>query len=482
MCRENIIEIKEGSIVGENSRDVILFSGKYPHKDSDYVEELIIVIKSEEHGECTFNINVSGYNFKMVVGKFQDGHGEQILICGDTGGNNGYKIVLLYCYDNGELIELFDGEKYCEKYKCALKYLENYKVEVICKSREMRYILDIKNIDRSELRKIYDCDGKIATNSDPKISYIEEVNVIHSFEKEELCIELKERITPIKSKYILGCMRTKIGFKEDNEEILSQCICSKGESVGKCMRSALVKEDILEKLPRNAILSNLNKFGGNNGFITKDIDGDSKDEIICGYKLDGNQYLAIFRKEEEETILIDTFEGCGYDISHLYTEKMKAKSYMNIIIGWQVGAIWSTLDIIEFRNDKLNKLLNEDKINFSKMQIINGEGGKAQQKAVALWIHDSGEAYRTQIYTFRNEEFEKTNRYDKEYFKKVEEYYKKLITRTRETPQYLYFLIDAQIKIGSKKEAIDNLNKAIKHSRPYPSLEELKRIKKRICK
>ncbi len=482
MCKENIIEIKEGSIVSENSRDIVMLSGKYPHKDSKYVEELTIVIKSEEDGECTFNIDVSGYNFKMIIGKFQEGHIDQILICGDTGGSNGYKIVLLYCYDNGDLIEVFDGEKYCDKYKLALKYLENYKIEVVCRSLEKRYILDIKNIDRAAVRKIYDCDGKIVTNSDPKISYIKEVNVIHSFEKEELYIQLKEEITAIKSEYTLGHMMTKIGFKENDEKILEQCICSRGDSVGVCMRSTLVKEDILEKLPQNAVLSNLNKFGGSNGFITRDIDGDSKEEIICGYKIDGNQYLAIFRKEKEETVLIDTFEGCGYDISYLYIEKMKAKSYMNIIIGWQVGSIWSTLDIIEFKNNKFSKLLNEDKINFSKMEVINGEGGRTPQKALALWIHDSGEAYRTQIYSFKGEEFEKNNRFDKEYFLKIEEYYKKLIARTRETPQYLYFLIDAQIKIGNKKEAIDNLNKAIKHTRPYPSLDELRKMKKRINK
>ena len=482
MCKENIIEIKEGSIICENSRDIIMLGGKFPHEDSEYVEELIITIKSKEDGECTFNINVSGYNFKLVVGKFQEGYKEQILICGDTGGSDGYKIILLYCYDDGDLIELFDGEKYCEKYKCDLKFIENYKIEVTCKNLEKKYILDIKNIDKLALRKIYDCDGRIVTNSDPKISYIEEVNVIHSFEKEELCIELKEKITAIKSEYILGCMRTKIGFEEDNEKILSQFICSNGESIGKCMRSSLLKEDILEKLPRGATLSNLNKFGGNNGFITKDIDGDSKEEIICGYKVDGNQYLAVFRKEEDDIILIDTFEGCGYDISYLYIEKMKVKSYMNIIVGWQVGAIWSTLDIIEFKNNKFNKLLNEDKINFSKMEIINGEGGRVSQKALALWIHESGEAYRIQIYSFRSEEFEKTNRYDKEYFVKIEEYYKKLIGRTRETPQYLYFLIDAQIKIGNKKEALANINKAIKHPKPYPSLDELKKIKRRITK
>ena len=66
-------------------------------------------------------------------------------------------------------------------------------------------------------------------------------------------------------------------------------------------------------------------------------------------------------------------------------------------------------------------------------------------------------------------------------FIKVEDYYKDLISRTRETPQYLYYLIDAQYRAGNKREAMENVNKAIKSNKPYPSLEELKRLRKRIA-
>ena len=98
----------------------------------------------------------------------------------------------------------------------------------------------------------------------------------------------------------------------------------------------------------------------------------------------------------------------------------------------------------------------------------------------ALWSHETGEAYKVQIYSFRGDNLEKTSKYDRDYFGKVEEYYKKLIDRTRETPQYLYYLIDAEYRSGKKREAIANINKALKHSKPYPSIEELKKLRKRI--
>ena len=61
---------------------------------------------------------------------------------------------------------------------------------------------------------------------------------------------------------------------------------------------------------------------------------------------------------------------------------------------------------------------------------------------------------------------EKHIRYKKQ-FNKVEDYYNELINRTRETPQYLYFLIDAQYRAGKKKEALSNLDRAIKNPRAY---------------
>ena len=75
---------------------------------------------------------------------------------------------------------------------------------------------------------------------------------------------------------------------------------------------------------------------------------------------------------------------------------------------------------------------------------------------------------------------EKTSKYDRDYFEKVEEYYKKLIDRTRVTAQYLYYLIDAEYRSGKKREAIANINKALKLSKPYPSIQELKKLRKKI--
>ena len=125
-------------------------------------------------------------------------------------------------------------------------------------------------------------------------------------------------------------------------------------------------------------------------------------------------------------------------------------------------------------------MLRGDKINYSKVEIVEFDDRKSGTSDIAIWNHETGEAYNIQIYSFKGDSLEKTSKYDQEYFEKVEEYYKKLIDRTRETPQYLYYLIDAEYRSGKKREAIANINKALKLSKPYPSIQELKRLRKKI--
>ena len=140
----------------------------------------------------------------------------------------------------------------------------------------------------------------------------------------------------------------------------------------------------------------------------------------------------------------------------------------------------SVLDIVEFKENKFNKLLKDHKINYSKIEVVEFDNKRSGLSDIVLWTHETGEAYNVQIYSFRGDNLEKTSKYDRYYFEKVEDYYKKLINRTRETPQYLYYLIDAEYRSGKKKEAIANINKALKHPKPYPSIEELKKLRKKL--
>lgn len=482
MRKEVIIDIKNGNITGSNCDETIILKGDYLHEDSNFVDSAKLIIKDEENNEIKeCPINIGGYNLKICTGHISSVKTEDILLYGETGGSGGYAIVIVYKYDDGKIKEIFNAEHFSEKYCCIGKYLENKKVEIVCNDYEKKYILDICNINKKYLNEIYNRDGKVITNEDPTVSYTNKVNLVKTLDDDLLKIELYSRIIGINNSNTLGFIKTLISLKDEKVEIIEQCALNYGENISAIYRGNDRKEDILSQLPEGATLINLNKFGGNNGLIESDIDDDGNIEILCGYKLKGNQYLSAFREVNGVLKELDSIGGEGYDISDLLITPLKTRGGNNILVGWRIGSIWSVLDILEFKNEKFNKLLKGEKINYSKIEVIGGDSRKNGETTLALWSHEVGEAYNIQLYAFRGENFQKTFRNDRGYFEKVEEYYKDLISRTRETPQYLYYLIDSQYRAGNKKEAMDNVNKAIKSNKPYPSLEELKRLRKRIA-
>ena len=350
----------------------------------------------------------------------------------------------------------------------------------MCQSYERKYILDITNVDKNYLKHIYDRAGNVKTNEKPNVSYINRVDLIYDLENELINLLVYQKILGINMSNVLGEINSLISLKNNETKVLNKYIANNGEDISIVNRNNDIKEEILDKLPDDTILINLNKFGGSNGLINKDIDGDGNNEIICGYKSKDTQYISVFREVEGAIKHLDTIVGDGYDISDLVITKLRSKSTNNILIGWEIASIWSVLDIIEFKENKFNKLLRGDKINYSKVEVVKFDDRRNGVSDIVLWTHETGEAYNVQIYSFRGDNLEKTFKYDRDYFEKVEEYYKDLINRTRETPQYLYYLIDAEYRSGKKREAIANINKALKHPKPYPSIEALKKLRKRI--
>ncbi|WP_251862364.1 tetratricopeptide repeat protein [Clostridium sp. Marseille-Q2269] len=67
-----------------------------------------------------------------------------------------------------------------------------------------------------------------------------------------------------------------------------------------------------------------------------------------------------------------------------------------------------------------------------------------------------------------------------DYFKKVADYYK-ILLKQMDSPVYWYYLADANLKAGNNKEALEAINKALSFKDPYPSREELMKLKSQIC-
>lgn len=480
MSKESVIDIKSGNIYGKGKEETVILKGDYLNEDSNYVERITIVIKDENNNIEEYPLKFNGYNIKVFLGKFSSDNSDDIYIYGETGISEGYGICLIYKYNNGKIIEIFNSEDFSEKHKCTSRYLDGYKIEILCESYERKYILDIINGDKNYLRQIYDRDGNVQTNENPSVLYVNKVDLIYNLEDELINLLVYQNIISVNNSNILGKIHSLISLKNNEIKILDKYIANSGGDISIITRANDIKEEVLNQLPDDIILINLNKFGGSNELINKDIDGDGSNEIICAYKSKNIQYISVFREVEGVIKHLDTIVGEGYDISDLIITKLRQKSNNNILIGWRIGSMLSVLDIVEFKENKFNKLLKDHKINYSKIEVVEFDNKRSGLSDIVLWTHETGEAYNVQIYSFRGDNLEKTSKYDRYYFEKVEDYYKKLINRTRETPQYLYYLIDAEYRSGKKKEAIANINKALKHPKPYPSIEELKKLRKKL--
>ncbi|WP_090040214.1 hypothetical protein [Clostridium frigidicarnis] len=64
-----------------------------------------------------------------------------------------------------------------------------------------------------------------------------------------------------------------------------------------------------------------------------------------------------------------------------------------------------------------------------------------------LWLHDTGEAYTSDIYLIKEQALKKSNKYDKIYFKEVVKYYKSLLETYKDSSTYLYYLALAYEKM-----------------------------------
>ena len=481
MKREVIIDTKKGKVTEEAKDDLVFLKGDKFNEDTNFIENLSIVIKSDDMGEREYPLKLGGYNFKLYLGSFCDDSTEDILIYGESGGSGNYAIANIYHYDDGKLLEIFNSDTFSDKYKYKCRYLNDFKVELICDKLQKKYIIDISTIDKNNLSEIYDMDGKIITDTDPSVSYVNSIYPLLELNSNIMKVEAYQRIIGITNSSTLGEMISIISLDECKTKVIEQFSATYGEDVSELSRGNDLKDDIISKLPDDIVLINLNKFGGRNGLIKADIDGDGNEEILCAYKYKDVQYLSAFREIDGIVKFLDNIDGTGYDISDLIIDKIKQKGGDSILVGWRSGGIWSVLDILDFKEGKFIKVLKGDKLNYSKIELCdssNSRGGKN----IALWSHETGEAYNVQIYTLRGGSLEKTYKDDKDYFLRVEDYYKNLINKSRETPQYLYYLIQAQCKAGKKKEAYDNINRALKNQNPFPSVQELKRLRKSISR
>lgn len=213
--------------------------------------------------------------------------------------------------------------------------------------------------------------------------------------------------------------------------------------------------------------------------IAADLDGDGRKELVGAYNLDGQNNIIVLKNYSGKWRVLSNIKGKGFDINYLNALPITNSKVNNLIIGWQFGAVWAMLDILTWTEQGFKYAVTD--LEYSKIEIedISSKKGKDGKYEIVVWIHDTGEAYKIEVYRWENGKLVSAPDLYPYYFKKVVTFYKERVKEMPKASFYWYYLADAQIKAGEPKEALKSIDAAMKLQYQYPSKEELFRLREK---
>ncbi|MDF2962076.1 MAG: repeat protein [Paenibacillus sp.] len=235
-------------------------------------------------------------------------------------------------------------------------------------------------------------------------------------------------------------------------------------------------------MPQGAELLTVEGYGSPQPAVyAADLDGDGWQEVAAAYRTQGEVYLLVLKYNGTAWMTAANVKGTGYQVTVLTSAPVKGRGSNNLIVGWRVGAIWSKLSIYEWTDGGLKDMAPED-MSFSYMEVedMPGKTGPDGQAELALWIHDTGEAYKVEVVRWQNGTFVPAPDVYLYYFPKVVRYYEQLVRQHPDYAFYWYYLADAQIKAGMPQAAAASIQKAHGFDQPYPSKEKLLELQQQL--
>lgn len=226
------IDSKIGNIIAENSQDRVILSGKHFDEDSEFVDNVNIIINQSSGGPSKIiSTPYSGYHLQLFLGDFNGDGRDDIMIRGDYGGSGGYAIASIYSYKDRQFTEIFNPDMFSDKYKFEAKYLDNYEVEVTSLTLSRKYIIDISSRPREDLDLVYDANGKVKEGITPTVSAINAAYPIQSVYKESYTLFIRQRIIGVNNSDTLGVMESFVYLTDNNIDVVEMGAFIFGEKV-----------------------------------------------------------------------------------------------------------------------------------------------------------------------------------------------------------------------------------------------------------
>ncbi|WP_346889687.1 hypothetical protein [Clostridium sp. UBA1056] len=237
MANENkllTIDTKVGNVISENSLDRVILRGRRFGENSEFMDNLNIIINQSNGGPLKIiSTPYGGYNLQLFLGDFNGDRRDDIMIRGDSGGSGGYAIAAIYTYNYNyhQFIEIFNPDMFSNKYKFEAKYLDDYKVQVNSLTLNRKYIIDISMKPRIYLDLVYDNNGKVKENIIPTVSAINAAYPIQSIYKESYSLFIRQRIIGVNNADTLGVMESFVYLNDNNINVIDMGAFTFGEKL-----------------------------------------------------------------------------------------------------------------------------------------------------------------------------------------------------------------------------------------------------------
>ncbi|WP_270943080.1 hypothetical protein [Romboutsia lituseburensis] len=220
--KQTIVEMKEANVTGEQSKDKVILLGTYPYEDSNYLDNIELVLNRENAEPISIKFPYSGYNMQLFIGDFTGDKKSEIMVRGGYGGSGGFEIGVIYTYENGKLIEIFNQESFATNNTCTSKFKDNYKVSVNCGKN--KYLIDISKRPKEYLDSIYTPNKTVNTSINPYVDAPMGMYPIKEIYNEYYELLIEQRIVGTVNFDTIGVIETVIELLNFKLNILSKGI------------------------------------------------------------------------------------------------------------------------------------------------------------------------------------------------------------------------------------------------------------------
>lgn len=215
---KGVIDFANGNITSEHSKDDVVLMGVSPYKGSPYVDDIEIVLNQENGKSISTKFPYSGYNMQLFIADFTGNNRSDIMVRGGFGGSGGFEIGVIYKYENGKLIEIFNQNSFYENNMCKAKYKENYKLNISCGKN--KFSLNLSARPKEYLDLIYTPDGKVKPIYEPYVDAPSAILPIKQIYNSFYELIILQRVIGVANSDTLASIQTLLSLENSKNNII----------------------------------------------------------------------------------------------------------------------------------------------------------------------------------------------------------------------------------------------------------------------